>query len=72
VKTITLHGHRYNAHSPSMLNLVGTGLWIGCNGRTWQIGMFQPSGAWGLTEFKTRDIAASWIAAAFARTEFAG
>jgi hypothetical protein len=65
MKTITLAGITYTAISPSVYSHKDgdRSVWIGCNGRNWQIAI---NGVYGNHQFRTRDEAAQFVADAYA------
>lgn len=65
MKQITIANQLYNVHSPSMFCLARSPLWLGFNGKTWQIGYFGHCATWGTREFPSREAAGAVVAKAF-------
>lgn len=63
---ITLSGHQYRAHSPSLLEQLYHPVILAFDGRSWLIAV---RGVYGMREFASRDEAAALIAHAFTTAE---
>lgn len=63
---ITLSGHQYRAHSPSLLEQLHHPVTLAFDGRSWLIAV---RGVYGTREFASRDEAAELIAQAFTTAE---
>lgn len=63
MKTLTLSGLPWHAHSPSLYTLAGYPVWLHYNGQAWYLAI---NGTYdGARPWPSRDAAASAIAAAF-------